>query len=146
MVFALLHSGSGTESPDNICEGVNQDGLPVRFMSTMSGGFYQCLLLGEFATSNAAGIAAVGCANGVSIAENREYSGNVYRTSKGKFSFTVARSGDSANLRLTLMTFRPAHSMQAVTTPTVPMTQSIEAKCSLDPDVRMVRCVISAWH
>ncbi len=89
IVQSLLGAGAAVQCPNNICEGVNQDGLPVRLAATEVGSGYACLLSGSFNTQRSAGIAAANCAIGLSSAYGAEYCGNLYQAdSDGSFSFT----------------------------------------------------------
>ncbi|PYU23414.1 MAG: hypothetical protein DMG32_16195 [Acidobacteria bacterium] len=94
LAYAWLQSNQAVQCPNNICRGVNWDNLPVQFTATTDGSYYSCLLSGAWSSREAAGIAAVNCANGPSIATNTEYSGNVYQIdSNGEYSFTLPGAG-----------------------------------------------------
>jgi RHS repeat-associated protein len=96
LVLDLLQTGAGAQCPSNICFGVNGDNLPVRYVATMEGGYYSCAVNGEWASQQAAGQAAVNCANGRSIAMNRELGGVIYQIdSNGKYSFTISDPGSA---------------------------------------------------
>jgi RHS repeat-associated protein len=90
IVAGLLAAGAALQCPNNICAGVNRDNLPIQFVAPLgTGGYYQCLNSGAFSTQQAAGTAAVDCADGPSVATNREYVGNIYQVdSNGNYSFT----------------------------------------------------------
>jgi RHS repeat-associated protein len=86
-------SGGGVAAcPQNVCTGINQDGLPVQFIATLIGSGYGCQLSGAFSTQRSAGIAAVNCAIGVSSAYGVEYSGDIYSIDRnGMYSFTAVQ-------------------------------------------------------
>ena len=93
-----LNSGFFTQCPNNICYGTNGLGMVQQFRSTMKGDFWATLAVGTFDNVVQAGIAAVLSANAMSIAMEMEYSGNVFKTKDGSFSFTLPQGGtkDSA--------------------------------------------------
>ncbi len=100
---SLLRIGAAVQCPNNVCLGVNRDNLPVQFVATMVASYYVCLQSGTWSSREAAGTAAINCANGASIATNTEYGGSIYQTSSGRYSFTLPVPGtsDSVNIDYT---------------------------------------------
>jgi RHS repeat-associated protein len=90
---AVLAGGFGLQCPNNYCYGSSDIGLPVQFIATGAGGGYECIVSGEWGSAQAAGIAAVGCANNISIGTNTEYCGNLYQGQNDQYSFTLPGPG-----------------------------------------------------
>jgi RHS repeat-associated protein len=103
---AILAGGFGLQCPDNYCYGVNSSNLPVQFVATEVGGGYECIVSGEWGSANAAGIAAVGCANGLTSATGDEGCGTIY-SGNGNYSFTLPTEGSPASCGNESLTFAP---------------------------------------
>jgi len=90
----LGNSESTLTCPNGSCRGVDQDNLPIQFIATMVGTGYECLLSGTYGNQRAAGTAAAGCANGVTMATGDEACGNL-DSNDGSYSFTLPAMGGS---------------------------------------------------
>ena len=82
-------SAADVQCPDNVCWGQNQYGSYVQFVATMNGNYFQCDIAGDFSTQQAAGKAATTCGIGESKAWGVEFSGNIYQSDDGSYSFTL---------------------------------------------------------
>jgi len=98
MGTGLVHSGAVLQCPNNVCEGVNQYNLPIRYIATANASYYTPLLPGVWPSATAAGVAAVGSTNPASIATNTELGGNIYMMANGKYSWTLPHVSGAASV------------------------------------------------
>lgn len=87
--------GGGMEECPGSCYATNAVNLPIEYKATTGGNYWACQIPGVWKSQQAAGIAAVACADSPSIALGTELSGDIYKNG-GEYSFTLATPGSAA--------------------------------------------------